>query len=148
MLRKRPHLALPPPLGSDMNRSPVLSRQLTQRMMDPQNAINVDVHRDLVHHDGKVNELLGGQIGNLNGLRLILGVHSDHHRIGVAVQGHTRTLNLEIRRALVKQLPRLSRTIHPIVHREPTCLGKDQSLFFILGHWDLTFLLQGFSSIS
>ena len=115
--------------------------------MDAENAINLDVHRDLIHHDGKVDVLLGRQVRDLDGLRLILGVHDHIQRIGLAIQVDSGTLNLAIRRTLVKQLPGLTRAIHPIIHRKPTGLGKDQPLLFIVGNGDFTLLGRGSSSV-
>lgn len=140
MLRKGTNLSRPTTLGSHTNRSPVLARQLTQGVMDPQNAVNLDIHAHLVNDHGKVNLLLGGQVGNLNGLGLVLGIHHHVHRIAGAVQLHTRALNLAIRRTLVKQLPGLSIAVHPIIHGEPGCLREDQSFLFVVRNGNLTLL--------
>jgi hypothetical protein len=110
-----------------------------------QDAVNVDVHRNLIYDHGKVNELLSGQIGDLKGLSLVLRVQGHVHGVAGAVQRNTRALNFSIGRSLDEQLPRLSRTVHPVIHREPRCLGKDQAFLLVVGYGHFT-LLGGRSS--
>lgn len=140
MVGQGTNLSRPTSLGSHTNRCAVLARQLAQRVVNAQNAVNVNVHRDLVHHDGEVDVFLSGQIRDLNGFRLILGINNHIHRIGVSVQLDTGALNLAIRRALVKQLPRLSIAVHPVIHCKPSCLGKDQALLFVVRNRNFTLL--------
>lgn len=147
MVGERTNLTCPTTLGSHANRSPILTRQLAQGVMDPQNAVNLDIHADLIDDHGKVNVLLGGQVGDLNGLRLILGIHNYIHRIAGSVQLHTWALDLAIRRTLVKQLSRLPIAVHPIIYREPSCLGEDETLLFVVRNGNLTFLSGGASTI-
>ncbi len=108
MLCKRTNLARPSSLRAHAERRAVLAGQLTQRVVHAQDTVNIDVHRDLVHDHGKVNELLGGQIGDLNGLGLILGIQGDVHGVTGTIQRNTRALNFAIGRTLDEQLPRLS----------------------------------------
>jgi hypothetical protein len=53
--------------------------------MDPQNAVNLDIHADLIDDHGKVNVLLSRQVRDLNGLGLILRIHDDIQRIAGAI---------------------------------------------------------------
>lgn len=147
MVGKRTNLSRPATTWSHANRSPILTRQLTQRVVDPQNAVNVDIHADLIHNHGKVNVLLSRQVGNLNGLRLIVGIHHDIQGIAGSIQLHTRALNLSIRRALVKQLSGFAIAVHPIIHREPGCLREDQAFLLIVRNGNLTLLGCGGSPI-
>ena len=140
MVRKRTNLTRPAAARSHANRRTILARQLTQGVVDPQNTINVDIHTDLIHDHGKVNVLLSRQVGNLNGLRLIVGIHHDIQGIAGAIQLHTGALNLAIRRTLVKQLPGFAIAVHPIIHGEPASLREDQPLLLIVRNRNLAFL--------
>lgn len=145
MVGQGSNLTRPASLGSHTHRRAILTRQLAQRVVNTQDAINVDIHGDLIHHDGEVNVLLGGQVGDLNGFCLVLGIQDHIHRIGVPIQEDSRTLNFAIGRSLIEQLARLAIAVHPVIHRKPTGLRKGQTLFFIVRHRNFT-LLRGWAS--